>query len=385
MANNSKALFWVVLENTGRPICVVEVKTPSTDNLTNVKACGQIFDSMVQIRASYGQCEILGIMTGLEEWRIVWFEDTNVAAQSDECNFNSGLARPSTQELIDRFPVGTSLSASRKLIASPVFSLFEPSLSRLIASALVSGFHAYSRTLPLLSANRVYHTISSDTFMCQIGNELSFAMPAQTSQYFYVLKQCHPGADGRVFLCVTNSMKLCVLKFHYVPQQCEYECHIWNILFGVPEWMFRRSADSQPLVLPFVFHCVEARSEDGKLSVSFDFNLSHWCKEAAFVETEEDRDDFSRLSDIFKIAYGKTKWNVVDVAKLAIAKVAKRKHIHRDIQWRHVSLLPIFNEEEDLRLEPVLIDLARMEAGVEEDIALETMSTRLDEICELLN
>jgi hypothetical protein len=343
---------------------------------------------MMQIRASYGQCEIFGIITTLEEWRFVWFDDTDAAAQSDKCNFNSGLVRPSTQELIDRFPVGASLSASRKLIASPVLGLVEPTLSRLIASALIKGFHAYSRALPLLSANRVYHTISRDTFLWgspdQIDNELSFEMPARNSQYFYVLRQFHPGADGRVFLCVTNSVKLCVLKFHYVPQQCEYECRMWNVLYGVPVWMFKRSEDSQPLVLPFVFHCVEAQSEDGKLSVSFDLHLSHWCKEAAFVETEEDRVDFARLSHTLKAAYDETKWTVVDVAKLAISKIASKKCIHEDIQWRHVSLLPIFNEKKGLRLEPILIDLVRMTTDVDEGFALETMIRRLDELCERL-
>jgi hypothetical protein len=133
-----------------------------------------------------------------------------------------------------------------------------------------------------------------------------------------------------------------------------------------------------------VFHCVEAQSEDGKLSVSFDFNLSHWCKEAAFVETEEGRVDFARLSYIFKDAYDKTKWTVVDVAKLAISKIASKKCIHEDIHWRHVSLLPIFDEKEGLRLEPILIDLVRVATGVEEDFALETMIRRLDELCERL-
>ncbi len=386
MANDSKADIWVVLESSGRPICVVEVKTPGPGKLTNYQVCGQIFDYMVQIRASYGQCEIFGIITTLEEWRIVWFEDSNVQAQSVTCNFPS--SRPSAKELIDNFPVGASLTIPRKLIASPVLGLSSLNLSRIVASALIKGSHAYNRPLPLLSANRVYHTISKDDFQWntpdQIANELSFEVPPSTSKFFFVLRQFHPGADGTVFLCVTNSMKLCVLKFHRNIDHCEYECNMWKLLYGIPAWIFRRTDRSRPLVLPFVFHCFETLFEDGKISVSFDFNLSHWCKEAACVQTEEDRVDFASLSEHFKRAYELTNWTVIDVATIAIAKVASKKCIHKDIEWRHVSLFPIFNESGDLRLEPVLIDLVRMETDVEEAFALETMSRRLEEICSRL-
>ncbi len=92
MVSDGKPDTWIVLEYSDRPICIIEVKSPIPGALDHPQVCGQVFDHMVKIRASYGQCEIFGIITTLSEWRVVWFEDTNALAQATICNADLGEA-----------------------------------------------------------------------------------------------------------------------------------------------------------------------------------------------------------------------------------------------------------------------------------------------------
>jgi hypothetical protein len=52
-----KGDVWVVRNHSGVPISVIEVKQPSPDKLSNDKLLGQLFDSLSNLRNTFGQLE----------------------------------------------------------------------------------------------------------------------------------------------------------------------------------------------------------------------------------------------------------------------------------------------------------------------------------------
>lgn len=55
------------------PIAIVEVKQPGLSKMKNKK----VFDYMCNLHNSFGQCEVFGIVTTLEHWRVCWLPVTN--------------------------------------------------------------------------------------------------------------------------------------------------------------------------------------------------------------------------------------------------------------------------------------------------------------------
>lgn len=54
-------------------MAVVEVKQPGSGEVSDLKVLGEVFDYITQLRNSYGHCEVFGIITTMEEWRLCWF------------------------------------------------------------------------------------------------------------------------------------------------------------------------------------------------------------------------------------------------------------------------------------------------------------------------
>ena len=86
-------------------------------------------------------------------------------------------------------------------------------------------------------------------------------------------------------------------------------------------------------------------------------------------------------NDIKKYAEEKELIDVLKVANIAINKCADAGWIHKDIEWRHIALMPVFDENSKIiNLLPILIDYEKSEAEIDREKALETMKTRLDNI-----
>ena len=96
--SESKSDIWVVKTKSGVPIAVIEVKQPGLSKLSNRKVLGQVFDYMSNLRNSFGQYEIFGIITTLDQWRVVWFPDTDEFAASGD------LEPPMYEDLQVTFP-----------------------------------------------------------------------------------------------------------------------------------------------------------------------------------------------------------------------------------------------------------------------------------------
>lgn len=107
--------------------------------------------------------------------------------------------------------------------------------------------------------------------------------------------------------------------------------------------------------MPFVFN---ASYDYLTNTCYFNFDLKYWCF--------QDKNVITILSNKLKLFQSQleeistqNEYKVDQVAKVAIKNAALSKYVHNDLEFRHIGLLPIFDEEENLvSLRPVLIDFA---------------------------
>jgi hypothetical protein len=389
MVGSTKADIWIVLMSYGRPIGVIEVKVPGKkDKMHDPHVCDQIFDYMVQLRASYGQCELFGIVTTLKDWRIFWFPDTNPTAASTALP----SPNPDSRALAAQFPIGEELVSSRTLIGSRVYLIHEKYFCLVIASVLLKCKHSNYRPLPLFSMERVYHTFTPDSYLWDTFKrkeidgeiEISFLLPDFATKSMKVLRHFHRGADGNVLLCINSSMRMCVLKFHHEDVSCLKELEVWQKVYERNVWLYTTISNRTALVLPFVFHCITRFHEegDGKI-VGFNFDLLQWCKEGKYVVMDDSSSLLGNLKSRLIDAYMRTQWSPKDVASIAIDNFADKGYCHLDLEWRHVALRPNADafDRDEITLTPILIDLVQVET-LDTVTARDKMHIELNRLCE---
>ena len=75
------------------------------------------------------------------------------------------------------------------------------------------------------------------------------------------------------------------------------------------------------------------------------------------------------------------------IAQKAIENLAEKRLVHRDIEWRHIALLPVIDEENQVitKLLPIFIDLTSVTEVETVEMAREEMMQRLEEMSEGYN
>jgi hypothetical protein len=197
--------IWIVKEASGRPIAVIEVKSPGEYTLLNGTICGQLYDYLMKLRSSYGQCEVFGIITNLKEWRFGWFPDSDDFARSVSIQ---------PEVIGDSYLRSFFLSiAERVLHMSRVYELSSKELVPTICSCLLKSLHSSYRPVPLFSTTRGYQTLSCDSFFWEsypsvptTSKDIQFSIPTKQTMHFKVLRFFHPGADGRSVLTAFISL-----------------------------------------------------------------------------------------------------------------------------------------------------------------------------------
>ena len=371
-----KSDIWVVKTKSGVPIAVIEVKQPGYDKLNNKKVLGQVFDYMSNLRNSFGQCEVFGIVTTLEQWRVAWFPDTDEFAAS-------GSGDPTVYEdLQSQFPVESTLG--RDLHVSAVYKWDSKKTLPLIATVLLKSMTSQHRVVALLSSNKAYIVLRElDWIWSTIpGDNITnvyLTLPVNPPTDLAVLRQFHGGADGQVCLTLTKQFNLVVVKKFYDEELCGKECKVWNDVYKVKA-LSTKLLNSQCLIMPLVFHCIEI--EEGVFY--FEFNVSSWGRDPSSGLLSDERfdvwtnkiDDFVKSSGI-TITVGET-------LDAAVEALALHCCVHNDLEWRHVALLPVLHDNEVTGMKPVLIDLASVKSVESVEVARETMKERVTELKNMI-
>lgn len=387
---STRSDIWIV-KVSGSPVAVIEVKLPhksgGTSKLDDRRALGQVFDYMIDLRASFGQCDILGMVTTMDEWRVCWLPDTDEFATST--NFNP----PPVDNLIAHFP----LAPARELSVSAIYKHSEQALPSMIAMFLLKALNCRSRSVPLLSTERVYYTMQEDSWgwvrfsETELHNikSLNLKLPHSASKNFKVLRKFHEGEDGKVMLAINSpaaapsQLSLVAIKQHFRAEDRGKEKLLWLKLFDQNTRAIKLVSDNA-LLLPFVFHCVIRSNQ-----VCFDFDLAHWGMQDEVTEIGSS-DLFSELSaKLADFITANPPPHCVEVAKRAISKMAQQGYVHEDLKWSHVALLPEVATDEEgkeqiVALHPLLIDLVSVKE-CECAEAERCMIAALKEMCEPFN
>jgi len=378
----SRSDIWVVKSRSGVPISLVEVKQPGNSKLSNSHVLGQMFDYMSNLRNSFGQCEVFGIVTTLDQWRVVWFPDTDAFAASED------LHPPKFEDSIVQFPVESTLQ--RSLSCSKEYSWDDALLFKLIATVLLKSMRAHYRVVPLLSSRRAYPILSTDKWhwsnisqvVLNTYPNIRLTLPQLEPTHLIVLRQFHGGADGQVCLALTEDFHLVVLKKFYSADVCKREYNMWKAAYGV-DVLITKIVGSHSLIMPFVFHCIERGG-----NIVFEFDMSYWGRgeESSVLDDERFNDWTTKFVDYMAES---EEYTVKKALTNAVDSLSEKKLVHRDIEWRHVALMPMFdsssgNSETVVDMKPVLIDMASVTTVETIESAREQMQDKVNELVRSL-
>lgn len=370
----SRSDMWLVLEN-GIPIGAVEVKKPFSDQkkkqgiFEDRNFLGQIFDQLMCIRAFFGIRHVLGIVTTFEHWRFVCLPDSETAALS------SDLSWPNME--FETTPPVRSLSVSSK-----IYSTENPiELCTALVSMLKKMHHAGTgdSRLPMdiTLTERILIKMNSKGWVWQLykfSQQLTLIPPGSKTQIFYLLRDYHGGADGKVWLAVSAKGNLAILKFPHSHGSMDTEVKAWRKCgFNT----FSVTLDKRDcIVMPFLLH---VKIYDGK-PPSLIASISEWT---AKIQTNiEDKPvDIEFLSQLLTEA--KKSVSLKDRLLNAIEFLANNGICHHDIEWRHLAVAPIFEAKNLARFQDTLIDLTSCEFMAKED-AMKIMRLKYDELVETL-
>jgi hypothetical protein len=395
----SRSDVWVLRKNSGVPVAVIEVKQPGPSKMENLHVLGQVFDYICNLRNSFGQCEVFGILTTLAEWRVCWLPDSDSFAES------VGLDPVPVKDLSASFP--PTAPTNRTLSCSRVYQKTDPNLLRVIGTVFLKSIRSQYLRVPFIS-ERAYVILNKENWVwgrltqkdLKDHLNVSLSLPTELPVDFpnlKVLRQLHGGADGKVFVVLTSNFEFVVVKIFQNrkndqendqeenrkndqeenQRKCELEAKVWRDVYGV-QVLELELIKSPALMMPFVFHCVETNENQ----LSFDFDLSSWGKPegSSFTNDGRFRDCEAKIESFVKT----TDTSVGGALTSAIESLASRCFVHHDLEWRHVALLPVFNEG-PLVMKPILIDLSSVKRVESAEEAREQMRAREEELLAQLN
>jgi hypothetical protein len=173
--------------------------------------------------------------------------------------------------------------------------------------------------------------------------------------------------------------QLVVVKRFHEDDKCSKELNLWKTLNGVGVLQIQL-VKSQCLIMPFVFQCVQ--TEKG---IEFNFDLSSWGKEKGSAFEDDPRfDDWTKKINDFLAT---RELNVHTTLVEAVDGLVSKLYVHRDLDWRHVGLLPELSfsdenqtEEIIIGMKPVLIDLSSVELLESQELARQEMQPQVEEL-----
>lgn len=353
----------------GIPILVLEVKKPHIKEsiVDNYKVLGQLYDYMGRLRSFFGQIEIFGICTSLQEWKVCWFPDTSSASVS------------STQKAM--FASTSSHDLSQRILhTSPMMDLCSKQLPMTILSVLLKSLNSKYERVDLFSESRSYIELSSNTWnwkkITSFTPSFSLHYPHMLATHFYVVRFFHEGRDGRVKLVFTQgrNSSLAIIKQFFSSSDYDTERLLWKEIYDISV-IFNESNKS--IVLPFCFHVIE--DKDG--SMQFNFDLTFWTRESpatpgdANLLIEEQHQYLSNLDP--------TNFDCAGIAQQAVEYLTSQGFVHDDLEWRHVAVMPIFENGRIIDLKPILLDLTSARKVEDRTAAENYMNNKLKSLLKL--
>ena len=370
---------WLIKTISGRPISVIEVKSPKNDDtatasvLNDTMVIGQLFDYMLKPNSFHGQTDIIGVVTDFNYWRVCWFP------HSDEYMSDS---IPTKSRILD--------STDRKLHGTSLINVYKnPNLIKILIAIIMKSVDAKIYSVPLLSCDRHYIRFQTENTGANwnweyLKNEdiksmnLTLNYPKITNNRsstnvkeiftasIIVLRYYNGGEESNVFLGLNKVGNMFVVKQFLKIKDFEKEENLWQKINLIKCLSKKFYNGIESLIMPFVYTCTKQKSDNDKNQVSFNFELYDWCfEDGAKPESMVQIDSINKqVENVLKLKPNLK--NCKNIAEQLIEDIARKGYIHNDLHWRHVGLLPIYdksntsdnNDLQIIDLKPVLIDLA---------------------------
>ena len=338
----------VVFRSRGVVVGVCEVKKPSRrgGDLDNESLRNQISNYMLRLKHSHGLKAVFGITTTYNEWRFCWLDEAKTIAES-------------TILISDVFNDGVSQDDEQIVHQTKIFSRNDPDLIEALVSVIckMAMCPVCPPTSLLRNASeadpRRFAQVDAASFKwCSLPPKwsedlLSYDSISTTTKKFYLIEDFHGGADGRVWLSITESGKVGVLKLSSETNFAN-ELQVWNDVWKVGARVLK-IIDCNALLMPFAFR---GRIIEGQVKfIPFgvhgnnDFGLEKY-------NSSEVKASFDL--GIIEI-YSLDPWRAANEALDAMATAG---YVHKDVSWRHVALLPVrsVTDSECWTVKPILID-----------------------------
>jgi hypothetical protein len=368
-----------------RPIVgAIEVRKPPNQSQREKRTkfdmndCGQIVQYLYDLRACHGVRFVIGILTTYEEWRFVWFEDSDEAVKSVSSQEYKQMCAKSP----DNTPVGSPVEEGThdgcanipekvRIIRSKVYRYDDSSLIPKIASACFKwSLTPWDKVLGFFHPKRMYQTINLDSN--DVGYrtlpEVKFTYkfpPHGTTKYYYILRVYQRTGDGKVALWCTESGNLGVLKFFFGDDDdddgtmnAEREAQAWEKLWGV-HVLVKKLLGKICVFMPFVFHI--RRYDDGLRfcpvqAWNYRFEQPSW---EDVLGSYVDQDPLLKHDLKAKVLFQ----DKLKVAEEALKVMHKKGMIlpEKELKWDHVGLLPVPGAKKGAwTVKPVIFDLTRL-------------------------
>lgn len=378
----NKSDFWVIYGEDFQPILVVEVKSPHVPSvLLNPRVVGQIGDYMLDIASFYGQRDVFGITTTGNQWKFHWLAFSN----------DSALSQEPLQEDVQNIVLEESLpELTREVYSTNLINLDDPQLIPLLLSVVTKSFVSPKYKVPLISANRLYITLSENSWEWKRleGNIEKFSRltinvdrDIDDSSEYVVLNHLARTEQQLVWVAVAKKASQIVVIKQFTSEnvdKAERERDMW-MKVNRGHAFVRTVRDVPSVVMPLVFH-VKFNAE-GKLYL--DCDLVNWLFPAA-VAPDQLPNTLMVLRQQILAAAEPWKDDLARVAQTAIRGLAEQLVVHDDIAWRHFALMPQFTGKNVSQLTPVMIDFSLSHDVASSQMALEEMNPKLEELIRAL-
>lgn len=353
--------LFIIVNDQKRPIGILEIKSPDKFGyiLNDVNVLSQLFDYMLSLKSFYFNGVVYGIITTLKHWKICWLSDTNSSAINDR--------------ILKFFPGKRVILKNREFCSSPIYPHNHKNLAKYIISVILKSYYSEVDPINLFDTNRTYIKLNQENWIWKRYNteqiekwyeNVNFKLPHvedDHSKEFSILRYFHTNEETKVRLVVSNGGNIVVIKQFEDDNLVKEEYKCWIKINQVKDVNIVTLNNRECLMMPFAFNASYEYNDELQSWVSyFNFNLDYWCFQDKNINSEIPN-KLKQFELQLKELNTQNHYKVDEVAKIAIANAAFNKYIHDDLEFRHIALLPIFDNKDNLiDLRPILIDFGIM-------------------------
>lgn len=226
----------------------------------------------------------------------------------------------------------------RTLCGTPVLSLSDPNLIKIISSAVRKTFHSPFHPVSLIDEGRCYMKITKTgwhwTEIQHSDVTLSLQYPHRQDFSFFALRLFHEGRDGRVQVVFNegSASSLAIIKTFDDVKNYEKEKKYWQEVYDIQNFIYSDYLESQTnkhyysLVIPLCFPASHLE-ETNQVSFNLDLRcLLHMNPSVGLLDHVKQQ----HLEFLHTIESGG--FDVITVAENAIKHIASFGLVHEDLE-----------------------------------------------------